>query len=527
MPDYYSLLERKIKETESDPARIRQIVYEAARLALKRQVHLLQPPMAIPETKRQLRDLEEAIARFEADTAIRDDPHEFTEPEQDETGLIRASSRRDRPAVADPEGDEAPVFQPNKNDRHRPADREEVEAIAVDAPDDRHAFADEDEAQPAPANAANNRRSFRDSVLDEAPAARAARRNRRGALADLEEDQSAVERLEEEDWKEPTDRPRNRPKDRLGDRPRHRPASRELVLVPDRSIEARRPSTVLVRPDDFATSADIIYGAPPERPGSFGRRLLSGFGMVFQLAIATLAAVAFYVAVWQRNATLQPAQDTPAATVSAQPKAPPGAGETASPATPPGETAAAAAIPVSAAPAFPHPTAYGIYAISDNRLIELEQVATAPVDPRTRNLLQIVKPGRIVIDDGRLAFIAFRRDLMSSAPEKVPVRIAARIARSMNFDTSGKSVVTAPVNETWLIRDQGYDLRVSPVRESPEMIMLRPENAEFAFPAGRYELLLGGQAYDFVIAGAVTDPAQCVEGVATVRGPIFYQCKSQ
>ena len=116
---------------------------------------------------------------------------------------------------------------------------------------------------------------------------------------------------------------------------------------------------------------------------------------------------------------------------------------------------------------------------------------------------------------------------MSSAPEKVPVRIAARIARSMNFDTSGKAVVTAPVNETWLIRDQGYDLRVSPVRESPEMIMLRPENAEFAFPAGRYELLLGGQAYDFVIAGAVTDPAQCVEGVATVRGPIFYQCKSQ
>jgi hypothetical protein len=68
---------------------------------------------------------------------------------------------------------------------------------------------------------------------------------------------------------------------------------------------------------------------------------------------------------------------------------------------------------------------------------------------------------------------------------------------------------------------------VSPVRESAEMIRLRPEDDAFAFPAGRYELMLGGQAYDFVVAGAVTDPAHCVEGVATVRGPAFYECKPQ
>jgi hypothetical protein len=46
------------------------------------------------------------------------------------------------------------------------------------------------------------------------------------------------------------------------------------------------------------------------------------------------------------------------------------------------------------------------------------------------------------------------------------------------------------------------------------MVLLRPESEEFAFPPGRYELLLSGQAYDFVIAGDITDPAQCVEGVA-------------
>jgi hypothetical protein len=63
------------------------------------------------------------------------------------------------------------------------------------------------------------------------------------------------------------------------------------------------------------------------------------------------------------------------------------------------------------------------------------------------------------------------------------------------------------------------------MRESAEMVMLRLENPEFAFPPGRYELMLGGQAYDFVIAGEVTDLAHCVEGVVTVRGLAFYECK--
>ena len=94
----------------------------------------------------------------------------------------------------------------------------------------------------------------------------------------------------------------------------------------------------------------------------------------------------------------------------------------------------------------------------------------------------------------------------------------------MNFDSAGKAVMTTPATETWIIRDQGYNLLVSPLREY-EMVMLRSEDPEFSFPSGRYELMLGGQAYDFVVAGEVTDPAHCVEGVATVRGPVFYECK--
>ena len=50
MADYYSLLERKIKETLDDPAKARQVVYEAARLALKRQVLVQQPPITVRES---------------------------------------------------------------------------------------------------------------------------------------------------------------------------------------------------------------------------------------------------------------------------------------------------------------------------------------------------------------------------------------------------------------------------------------------------------------------------------------------
>jgi hypothetical protein len=301
--------------------------------------------------------------------------------------------------------------------------------------------------------------------------------------------------------------------------------------VPDRSA-------YLVRPNDFPPSTDIIYEAPPDPLRGFVPMLWSGARVLFQVAVATLAATAFYLTMWQRNIG-QPVQDT--ATTVARDNAPPanansaapstgsgGAGETASLTTAAAAGAVLAAAtpsPAPAAAAFPHPTSYGVYAISNNQLTELEQITTAPVDPRTRSVLQITKPSRTIIHDAHVTFIGFRRDFLSSAPEKVAVRIAARIAHSMIFDSSGKPVVTTPEIESWLIRDQGYDLRVSPVRDSPEMVALRPDDPDFAFPAGRYELLLGAQHYDFVIAGAVTDPAHCVEGFATVRGPAFNECK--
>ncbi|HMA73059.1 MAG TPA: hypothetical protein VKP67_16495 [Xanthobacteraceae bacterium] len=95
----------------------------------------------------------------------------------------------------------------------------------------------------------------------------------------------------------------------------------------------------------------------------------------------------------------------------------------------------------------------------------------------------------------------------------------------MTLDPLGKAVKEPPPTESWLIRELGYDLLISPMSESSETVMLRPENGGSAFPRGRHELVFGGQPNDFAIAGIITDPTQCVEGVATGRGLAFYECR--
>jgi len=140
-------------------------------------------------------------------------------------------------------------------------------------------------------------------------------------------------------------------------------------------------------------------------------------------------------------------------------------------------------------------------------------------DAITRLEVEAAGPNRHRRGKARLRGVSSRPHFERPGQGSSPHRVA-----SMIFDAAGKPVVTTPATDTWLIRDQGFDLRVSPMRESPKMVMPRPEDPEFSFPSGRYELMLGGQAYDFCYCRR-GDRSRCVEGVATVRGPVFYECK--
>jgi hypothetical protein len=468
MMDYYAFLERKIRDASENPAKMREVVYEAARLALRRQMNAQQPPLNFAEFERHMSELEDAIARLEADAA----------------SLGGLEDRKPDESAADEE-----ASRPSR-------------AVPAQSEDDAAFF------------------TVGDVQLWGAPKA-------------IPVDQAGSHKLIPVPDQASAQKPIPAPDQASAQKP---------IPVSDRS---RRP-TYLVNPADFVNPEVTSRARPAAR--ARGRFVMPGLKVTFQVAVATLAVAAFWVAMWGRNIPVQtggeiqtaaartsvpgPAsspEDTDGTSAVALPPPTPTPPAAAPPVTAPDTAPPAVAPPptalAEAALPFPRPSAYGVYAIRDNRLIELEQVAATPVDPRTPDQLQIVKPGRIVSATAKLAFIVFRPDLAASPPDKVSVRIAARIAHTMNFNSAGMAVVTAPPTDTWLIRNQGYDLRAMPMRESAEMVMLRPENPEFVFPPGRYELMLGGQAYDFVVAGEVSNPAHCVEGVVTVRGPAFYDCK--
>jgi hypothetical protein len=67
MADYYAVLLRRIQEINDDPVKMREVVYEAARLALRWQVAEQWPRFSIDESRRHISELEEAIVRLETD----------------------------------------------------------------------------------------------------------------------------------------------------------------------------------------------------------------------------------------------------------------------------------------------------------------------------------------------------------------------------------------------------------------------------------------------------------------------------
>jgi hypothetical protein len=292
--------------------------------------------------------------------------------------------------------------------------------------------------------------------------------------------------------------------------------NRELIVPPARYLRHRDAAIYdidLITPDTVSRQAD-----PPPLP--VAKRILASTAFLVQLTIASLAGVTIYAFLVGGGIPGVGFGAPPASTAVPAPTAPaPGREEAA---RPPAEGPASVRI---ADGQIALPTMFGVYAVRDGRLIELEPIATEPVDPRAKHLQQIVKRSRTVMPDGKVTFLVFRRELIVAAPERIPVKFAAKISRLMGFDPQGKVVWTQPAKDTWLIRDAGFDFRVMPVKESPEMVYVRAEDPAFALPAGRYVLMVNNQPYDFMIEGKVTDPGHCVEGSATMRGSVFYECK--
>jgi hypothetical protein len=175
-------------------------------------------------------------------------------------------------------------------------------------------------------------------------------------------------------------------------------------------------------------------------------------------------------------------------------------------------------------PPFPLPSDYGVYALNDAALIELRLLPEQVPDNRVAVSTPINRPSRTTLPDGKAKFVIFRRDVADNAPDRIEVRVVARVVRALTFDAKGKASFS-PVSDAWNIRNVSYEFRVRPIAGNPEMLLVQPENADFTLPAGRYVLALKYQGYDFTVAGNVTDPSQCLERTDAANGVFFSDCK--
>jgi hypothetical protein len=145
------------------------------------------------------------------------------------------------------------------------------------------------------------------------------------------------------------------------------------------------------------------------------------------------------------------------------------------------------------------PTAYGVYASVDEKLVELEP-STARL-PDRGNASDPTVANRSKLTQGRIQFIAFKRDLANNAPEKVKVNgIMAAVEMGDTASARPQDGTAGGASEPSNIRRISYDLRVAPVEGNAAMIIMRAPEAGFLFPAGDYVLTLKGIGYKFSVA---------------------------
>lgn len=196
----------------------------------------------------------------------------------------------------------------------------------------------------------------------------------------------------------------------------------------------------------------------------------------------------------------------------------------------PQQTSVAADLKTAAASSgslpFPLPSDYGVYAVSNAALSELYLLPEQVPDKRVAMSTPVTQPSRTILPDGKTKFVVFRRDLAGNAPNRIEVRVVARVVRALTFDAKGKASFS-PVSDAWNIRNSSFEFRVRPIAGNPEMLLVQPENADFALPAGRYVLALKNQGYDFTVAGKVTDPSQCLERTDAANGIFYSDCQKR
>src|SRR5271167_3725875 len=133
-------------------------------------------------------------------------------------------------------------------------------------------------------------------------------------------------------------------------------------------------------------------------------------------------------------------------------------------------------------PALTLPTGYGVYALENGKLAELEPLPIRMPEREVAISGTLSTASKTTLPQGKIQFIAFRRDLVNKAPEKVPVRVVAQVKHRSARGRSEE--VTTNDAILWVVRSVSYEMKVSPIGGNPAMIVIRPADVDFTFPAG-------------------------------------------
>jgi hypothetical protein len=299
----------------------------------------------------------------------------------------------------------------------------------------------------------------------------------------------------------------------------------EDAIFEDASPPVQRTNAVVIRP----APTEIYRAVKPEflepirawEP-IFGQRAQStkpDYWWAIQLSCAGLIGVAIYAAMLTRSHLGAPTSEQLQAVASSSAN---------TSATESGVKLSSAQLKSGALAeslGFTPPRVYGVYAVNDGKLYELDALSMKVPDPRVAISAMIPDPSHVSVPDGKLQFVIFRRDLVSAAPTEVFVRVVARLDQEMKFSGNAPPKITK-IEDQWAVRSKSYEFRVAPLGDNPEMVILRPARGDLSLTPGRYVLVLAGRGYDFTVAGKITDTDQCLERTDVLGGAVYSQCRT-
>ena len=172
---------------------------------------------------------------------------------------------------------------------------------------------------------------------------------------------------------------------------------------------------------------------------------------------------------------------------------------------------------------FEIPDNYGVYAVNDGHLTPLDPLPVRLPDARVSISSPISKPAPAPLANGNLQFVVYHRELATNVPESASVRIVAKVMQATTF--AGGKPKAAPVEDTWAVRGGLIDFRIAPVAANKEMIFIRPADPRLTLTPGRYVLMFRNQAYDFSVAGEVSDTAHCLERSDLEDRSVYSECR--